>query len=964
MTGKKMTGKKNFLAMAKPTATAARIKVRGGAYRDMSMQLRAARKTAKVAAPQENQWVGGGGTQQLDGDVPCNPPRNQTDWDLAAAALKARVLLEENSLRVVTDAKCRAFRPAITDDYICDCVSETCHGSGEGKMEDNVLKLNGNELDVAPLMFDPELLQRYLDTQISKENASSDPRRRAANQLLSMRLGEKERAEGSAVANPRKQQVVNTFSVIPTPAAQKDMKLNSARWSHIPVEQRQPKASQYVSILGESCDVSHVLEETKMSVAGMTLHSAKAVAFVNLFPPGYMQTFVCNALIAAVIPTAERSHGRRGVEFEGRYTKTAKAALVHEFRNAVAMGGRLDTHAHTLFAVGGDGSQWMSTMPPKRGNKGPPGLRKLDPLPKNVMKGLKTMDPDAVKEAIKRTEKKLRNKSMKPKKKSGGPVDEMDEDLDDMDEDAEQAAGRTFVEEDQPTVGAGPDVEETRAANTVQPDAIADDSSVVEDIQSEDDDVYADLGDLGDSHYMDRDEGGDGGVEMEDRPHDDTAERWMWGVHSSLSRRRERTGAASVIQTNVGTIETVEESETMHVQSQGRLGVFIQGLNQHCRHMYITLQFTTRYLVASRLDPLSETGSFAENDRFRKIFLSQQIRIKVAYGRDECPTLEHINRQPIAFLVSTANHGCDGDAGGVNSSNETSAPRWTGSSMPMRKVGLVAHIFGRGIPISLAAKGNFFSNNERATFPTEVQSFGMMLRFKRLLLEFHDNPSLMCRVCRPMLAMFEQRNHIPSAKYMLDTQAAKPRPAKSSILASLIRGKFNRSSKADNSHLDPKAVVDYLKNENWPMATRMGAELSELLSAALRDTFYTGENMSDLIASPTRSFIDGGLICLGKDAPFAITKSILTMVYMLIGTEMSSSSEPWVPDYDAFFGLAPGPVASMMMGREASENHADWGKEWVPGSPLSVQTALSGVDCLDLKHVIHLAHTPSAAYDD
>lgn len=458
---------------------------------------------------------------------------------------------------------------------------------------------------------------------------------------------------------------------------------------------------------------------------------------------------------------------------------------------------------------------------------------------------------------------------------------------------------------------------------------------------------------------------------------------WKWGSAPKRLIHRSHPMPTVSTETAHGTVFTTYERIVLTVEHEEN-GIEVEGFNKGCRHLKVVIDLQSRRFL-SRGGASSRTGGFGlfadKRDMARRYhLLSQHAMVKVAYGVNREPTLEDIKGLPLAFKIATANLG----------STQAHA----------EKAGLVMHVLGKGLPTTIvvdrseedtvAGADPFFTHSEGVLFPTEIVSFGLVLRVMRLLEELQRNPAYLAMATHDLLSMLQEEGKAEDSEASDRFHAEVHSEAMSERLRAYqdirggrppnLRARYHHAHRENEpseeaEHGLPSEFYEVLKA--LPYVARHSAETAHLLRMVLDNALplNTDTLIKGVSATHTSSHVDGGVISIGfQSSGLDLDRSSLHLTFVPVGPPLAEAGNVWDPPFRRVFYRdhqlrAEGeallnPLARPFragFGGAAGNNNGD--PRDGPNRATSPQTQYSDYDPLDIKDVLHLAQL-SCAYDD
>lgn len=890
-------------------------------------------------------------------------PQNASPFFIVTQELTEGLRKAEAINRQVEMRKTGAYGQIATSELIVANLQERCvstiNGESRGRfLNDKVFQIDGNEIAIAPFLHNPKLFKELLHAR-AYGDVASNPKRTQAMKVLHNRMQENEQFGTSVVADSFKDVVIHTFSLIPTSAFDNALRDQKFAASFTTAEQR-PVSAQWVSSVSEPMDVARVVEERRFPVFGRTMDIDHILIYIQRYPEGYNRDMLRDAVTACTMPRWGVSFRKRGTGLEQDEVRK-HAQMLQTFGNELTDFGVQNTmssaerrellldpaHVNRLpldpldgadgeageSGTQNDTSRRPTRLPALEFSPGSPPPNKFNPIlpgmPRSEKGSRNVKSSDAAGGSRKERFGAQKGLSTTERINKINSVRGILSETNDTEEEPIHAAQER-----------GDNVDEDIAAGNM-----------------DDDNQMGEAGAAGAAGAADNAASAPPTlplVSVQQKGH------WNWTERGPMSQQR-KVKSQTIVVTNVGKIVTTNEIEMLHIQDLTN-GVDIHGIGK-CKHMLVMLRYTTRVLIPSDKIVEKISGCFGDNGRLRKHFLGQDLLVKVGYGMHRCLSALEMKELPTAFFVSSANHGAPHKIEKTTDyTYDPGMPFWAGVRKDMSKTGMLVHMFGRGIPTTMAFGGNFLEPSAVPGNPTETRSLGVLLRLKGLMLELCKSPTLMCLAARPMLAMLQGSDETPPSARNFDNPKEE-RDVPSKMLSKIEFEEFVRSANRDINHLERKMVETSLTQGNWKALLAHSPHIAELFDLVLANTFHMSNDIAKLVSSQSSCFLCGGLICLGNDAHNrGNTNAVVACVISLLGTQVSETSPVWDPGFDKLF--LPHRRLAAMFGTCVEEG---WDKEWEPpGSPHSGLTQISGGPF----HSIHdlstevaaLAHVPSA-YD-
>lgn len=368
----------------------------------------------------------------------------------------------------------------------------------------------------------------------------------------------------------------------------------------------------------------------------------------------------------------------------------------------------------------------------------------------------------------------------------------------------------------------------------------------------------------------------------------------------------------SAVHTPHGPVYTQHDTVFVHMgfnedAAGGGGGVEIPDLDGPARHVQITIDITTRRLVPERIHgPKTCFGLFSNLERLdrRYILLSQHVSVRVAYSTSYvAPSPDEMKVLPVTFKIATANMGFTQDDGEAQ----------TDGTPPVSQTGLVMHVLGRGAPLSIYLEqpprsecvNPFFTHGDGRPFPTELLSYGLMLRTMRLFEELQHNPVFFRLALSGWMSLMHHndqsmRNALAASASGNDASLFQQfQSAQSEKEALRIAGAADFSD-----DMFPAAFRDAFNLKGTePAVQRFRESTGLLLGYILRNGLAPYQTEAGNVSNYTQSNTDGGVHCMGFNSQGRdLNRASLHITFTPVARPYNAQEGSyWDPPYQRLF---------------------------------------------------------------
>ena len=363
-----------------------------------------------------------------------------------------------------------------------------------------------------------------------------------------------------------------------------------------------------------------------------------------------------------------------------------------------------------------------------------------------------------------------------------------------------------------------------------------------------------------------------------------------WGPRNRSEIRRKFTSncVPTRVNTDIGDVETMDQRMVVHIKAM--TPVWIPEMVESARYLTAVIDITTRLLYPTKLNDVREgwdraQGLFSAARRNAPTLLSQHVRVRLAYGATVPPSVDDVNGMPMEVRVCTGTTGMD--------SGVDPGEGWKNRpQLEDGNEGMVVHLIGAGVPLTLKLTGDFLLNHRGYTFPYEMEAYALLLRLTHFMEELIQSAPIARQTLRFMLySVFEAK---------LDQQVINDVLNFRDVEVERLERDAARRRRMEDLLRKGRSAVDLSNIQNGlvgvmaPVADDNRANLDarsytnavqHLLRLMLRTFVPIEKDLIEKVSIQTSGFPEGGMLVVGYDDPsWGPTSGKFAMIYTKMGS--------------------------------------------------------------------------------